>query len=535
MDELVYAIADDMGISPEGVLDYWKEHPLNRIRSIFMKKGITGDMVPFSDYHYFREFIGDWYMYPNTDQVILKSRQIGISTAAQLAALDSATAFEGINIPVVSNQGKNANKFVGEAGDILLHSRYFPILPISKRDIKKESIEFENGSVIQAYTSSPDSLRSGPAFATILDEFAFLPEQERMLKSVKAKHSRGGSVKMISTPLGNDDKFMEWFRKARDGITKKLWYYYPLFPDGSINPEVSLFEQDLPEPICADILLENVEEARLDSIEGFLQEYMCVPFDDARAWYGIDLIKSCWDNDVCEMMRIEALDLINRSGRCYIGIDVAIERDETAIIVIYVKDGIHYLVDMQRTRESYNKQVSLMKRYIDMYQPSMVRNDKTDTLAKAIDRDLTRRYGNLINGLNYTNPEKEDMAVRLKTLMQNRLNGFTPSIVIPNSQDLTTQLHGIKINVTDAGNRQFSGKEKGGLDDIVNALWLAIPPKQPRRQRGPVTKPYTNGPVARRVGSQKKSGNGIAISSINGGVRRPSRGYNTRFRPRVVA
>lgn len=522
-EDLINAISADTGVSVNDVQAYWNEHAFNRISSIFKKKDVVGDLVPFGKYSYLYDFIGDWYAYPNTDQVILKSRQIGVSTGAQLAALDSCIGFEGIHIPVVSNQGKNATKFIGEAGNILKHSPYFPILPVKKRNIKKESIEFDNGSIIQAYSSKPDSLRSGASFATILDEFASLPEQERMLNAVKARHSRGGSIKMISTPLGTDDEFMSWFNKARSGETNKLWYYLPLFPDGSIDPNVSLLEQDLPNPICPDILIDKVEEARLDSIEGFLQEYMCIPLDDSMSFFPVDLIKACWDTGLCEAMRKEALDIAHRPGKCYIGIDVAIERDETAIIVIYSRDGIFYVIDLQRTREDYNSQIALMKQYIDKYQPVSVRNDKTDTMAKAIDRDLTRRYGNLIDGVNYSNSEKEDMAVRLKRLMQNTSNGFTPALRMPNSKDLTTQLHGIKIKVTEAGNRQFTGKDKGGLDDIVNALWLAIPPIQHRRQRAPVTKPYTDTPrtLARKVGGSKRN---VSITTVGGRPLRPRRG-----------
>lgn len=534
-DELVEAIAADMKIRPDDVLDYWSVHPFNRIQSIFKATDITGNNVPFTGYDYFYDFTGDWYRYPDVDQVVLKSRQIGISTVAQLAALDSCIGFFGISIPVVSNQGKNATKFIGEAGNILRSSPYFPILPIKERNIKKESIEFDTGSKMQAYTSSPDSLRSGQAFATILDEFAFLPEQERMLKAVQAKHSRGGSIKMISTPLATDDAFMRWFNDARNGVSGKNWYYLPLFPDNSIDPSVSLFEQELPTPICEDIRLSLVENVRLDSIEGFLQEYMCVPFDDSVAYFPTDLIKACWDNDTCSMMHAEALDIQHRTGRTYIGIDVAIERDETAIVVGYIKNGVCYIIDLQRTQEDYNTQLNLMKGLIDMYQPSSVRNDKTDTMAKAIDRDLRRRYGNLIDGVNYTNSEKEDMAVRLKTRMQNTMNGFTPSIVFPNSHDLTTQLHGIKINVTAAGNRQFSGKDGGGLDDIVNALWLMIPPTEVRRQKAPVTKPYTDHtPLTHQFAKQKRAQKNSGVTIHRTGMH-PRRGYAQRVRGRVVA
>lgn len=538
-DELIYAIADDMQVKPDQLVNWWSEHPFNRISSIFKLKSIDGSLRNFKNYWYFREFIGDWYAFPNIDQIVLKSRQIGISTGAQLPAADTCIAYSKINIPVVSNQGKNSGKFVQDLGDIIHSSPYFDLLPINEHGIMKERIEFENGSVIQAYSSNPDSLRSGPSFVTILDEFAFVPEQERMLKAVSAKHSRGGSIKMISTPLATDDQFMDWFTKAKQGLSNKKFYFYPLFDPALLDPSKSILEQPDLVPICEDIDLERVEQVRLDSVEGFLQEYMCVPLDDSMAFYKTDLIMACWDDEMCERMRIEALDIKNRTGSCYIGIDVAIQRDETAIVVVYVVGGQHFVIDMTRTQAAYNTQLALMVEYIDTYQPSEVRCDMTDTLGKAIERDLRRRYANLIEGIQYTNAEKEDMAVRLKRYMQNTLNGFIPSLKIPSSRDLLTQIHGIKISITAVGNKQFSGKGEEGLDDLTNALWLALPPKIHKRQKSPATKPGGGTRLSNELNQptrlERRTGRDgvITISQVTSRARHPERGrYTAPIRPR---
>lgn len=537
-DELVFAIADDMGVKPENLVAWWGEHPFNRISSVFKLKDLNGDLKRFKDYSYFREFLGDWYAYPNIDQVILKSRQIGISTGAQLGAVDTCIAYSGINVPVVSNQGKNSGKFVQDLGDIIRTSPYFDLLPVTEHGLMKERIEFTNGSVIQAYSSNPDSLRSGPSFVTILDEFAFLPEQERMLKAVAAKHSRGGSIKMISTPLATDDQFMDWFTKAKNGLSTKKFYFYPLFDPALLDPNKSILEQPQLVPICEDIDLERVEQVRLDSVEGFLQEYMCVPLDDSTAYYKTDLIMACWDDDMCERMRLEALDLKNRAGSCYIGIDVAIQRDETAIVVIYVVNGQHFVIDMTRTQADFNEQIRIMARYIDLYQPSAVRCDKTDTLGKAIERDLRRRYANLIEGVQYTNAEKEDMAVRLKRYMQNTLNGFTPSLKIPSSRDLLTQIHGIKITITIVGNKQFSGKGEQGLDDLTNALWLSLPPITYRRLASPATAPgggtRLSQTLAQKARLEQRIGRDgvVTVAQVTSRARHPPRGqYKAPTRP----
>lgn len=481
LSELTNRVLDDKGISEDELTDHWGQSMWNIISDVFMIRSDTGQLVPYTSYPYLVSFIDAGFRYPDNDRVVLKSRQIGMSTGVELESDLSCMVYDDVEISVVSNKFDNAKKLIKACGKMLQNSPYYKYLPIEDRNIKKEIIEFNNGSRIVPYSSRPDSVRSENIKKAFLDEFAFIPNQKEMLDAIQPKTTRGGSVCVLSTPLAIDDEFMGWFNSSYTGENavigpnRKLAWFLPMYDKTEIDVNKSLLEQMDVVRLCMDARVDRMEDVRLDSVERFLQEYMGVPLDDSLAYYSTQLIMSCVDDDACRIKQVEAMDWRNRAGTVRFGIDHALVRDETAISVIYGVGHDYHLIDCVTTREDYEVQLKMIDQMVTQYRPSIIRVDTTGEMGHQIDFDLGKRYKPILDGVKYTNDRKREMAMQLKRYMQNKANNRVPSITLPSDQNVISQIHGIKIEVTENANIKFSGKDGGGLDDIPNSIWLSIP------------------------------------------------------------
>lgn len=481
LSELQNRVLDDKNISETALIEFWGESMWNIISDIFRFRNEKGELVGYTPYPYLISFIDAGFRYPDNDRVVLKSRQIGMSTGVELESDLTALVFDDIEVSLVSNKYENAKKLIRACGNMLKRSKYFPYLPIEERNIKKEAIEFNNGSRIIPYSSRPDSLRSENIKKAFLDEFAFVPNQAEMLAAIQPKTTRGGSICMLSTPLAVDDEFMGTFHASWTGTNavvgnnRKLAWFLPMYEEGMIDLTRSLLEQSDVPRLCMDARLDRIEDIRLDSVERFLQEYMCIPLDDSLAYYPTSLIMSCVDEEACATMQAEALDWRHRPGTVRFGIDHALVRDETAISVLYGTNHNYHLIDCLTTRDDYEDQLSLIDYMVERYRPSIMRVDTTGEMGHQIDVDLSKRHKPIMEGVQYSNDRKREMAMQLKRFLQNKANNRLPSLTLPSDQNVISQLHGIKIEVTAAANIRFTGKDGGGLDDIPNSLWLAIP------------------------------------------------------------
>lgn len=535
LSELTNRVLDDTGLEEKVLLEHWGSSMWNVITDVFRFKNEKGELVEYTPYPYLISFIDAGFRYPDNDRVVLKSRQIGFSTGLELESDLTCLVFDDVEVSLVSNKYENAKKLIRACGNMLKRSPYFEFLPIEERNIKKEAIEFNNGSRIIPYSSRPDSLRSENIKKAFLDEFAFVPNQEEMLAAIQPKTTRGGSICMLSTPLAIDDEFMSTFhasytgQNAIIGPNRKLAWFLPMYQEGTIDLTRSLLEQAEVPRLCMDARLDRIEDIRLDSVERFLQEYMCVPLDDSLAYYPTSLIMGCVDEEACASMQKQALDWRNRPGNVRFGIDHALVRDETAISVLYGTNYDYHLIDCITTRDDYEDQLKLIDWLVEKYRPSLMRVDTTGEMGHQIDVDLSKRHKPIMEGVTYSNDRKKEMAMQLKRFMQNKVNNRVPSITLPSNQDVISQLHGIKIEVTANANIRFSGKDGGGLDDIPNSIWLAIPLDNIGRQDAPAVRyPIQHASNPREGNERTASAYSIKRSPKKSGY------YSSRYQCNVI-
>lgn len=508
-EQLLESVHELTGLDRDTIVKRWRI-PYNMVDDLFSYRNRLGQMVPFTPYQYWQDYvnsaIGDEY----SDLTVLKSRQIGITTSAEIVAILKMMTYYDTEVAVISHMYDKATEFVQEAGNIIQNAAV--PLPFSKKNVQKTKITCDDtGTSLVPYSSKPDSIRGGDAVCVILDEFAFVPYQEETLAAVGPKITRGGQIIMQSTPLRKDDIFMKTFEDMRTGVQPGRALYLPLFDPNEVDYSRAPSEQTCA-PICRDVDMSIIDREWMKSIDRYKQEYMCIPADEVNAYYPYDLIMAC------------TLDKMPHTiGTISMGIDHAIARDETAVYINNELGGANYIVYSEVMQGDYHEQLKAIDAIYSRWRPDRIRADATGEMGKQVEIDLKKRYGYIVEGVTYTNEVKREMALRLKYYMQNTVRGVKPCVHIPSDPELIDQLHSVKIEVTDGGVQRISGKQKGRLDDRVNGLWLTLPDEPYATPAMPVIK--HNPALATRHPDRVDPGIAISIKSTHRTHRR-ERGYS---------
>ena len=177
--------------------------------------------------------------------IVLKGRQIGLSTAVSNYALWLMLFHQDKNILVIAIEEKTAKNLITKvkfAYDNLPSWLKIPLI-----DDNKLSLSFTNGSKIRASTSSPNAGRSEGLSLLILDEAAFIKNAQDIWASAFPTLSTGGKAVIISTPNGLGNFFHQKWIQATDqdsdvSVSEELDDEYalkmnPIKLDWSVHPD----------------------------------------------------------------------------------------------------------------------------------------------------------------------------------------------------------------------------------------------------------------------------------------------------------
>jgi hypothetical protein len=153
--------------------------------------------------------------------IILKSRQMGISTLVAAYALVNMLFKENYKVLVIATTQDVAKNLVHKVKIMCwnLPSWLKPKIV----DDNKLQLSFANGSTIKAVSSSPTAGRSEALSLLIIDEAAFVENIDRIWASAQMTLATGGDAILLSTPNGVDNLFHQlWsdaeIQKAPDGL-----------------------------------------------------------------------------------------------------------------------------------------------------------------------------------------------------------------------------------------------------------------------------------------------------------------------------
>lgn len=202
----------------------------------YIQEPIRGRIL-FDLYKYQEEALKDFENY--NYNVILKGRQIGISTAVACYSLWMMLFHKDKNILVIATKQDTAKNLITKVRFAFDHLPVWLQVPCDENN--KLSLKFKNGSTIKATTAAGDSGRSEALSLLILDEAAFIKNAEEIWVAALPTLSTGGKAVLISTPNGVGNFFHKVYTKAEEGIAEKRgdqdMNFHPIKLDWRVHPK----------------------------------------------------------------------------------------------------------------------------------------------------------------------------------------------------------------------------------------------------------------------------------------------------------
>ena len=165
----------------------------------------------------------------NRFNVILKSRQLGISTLSAGYSLWCMLFHEDKNILVISTKQEVDKNLVTKFR--FMHDNLPSWLKGQTEEDNKLSLRLKNGSQIKATSAAGDAGRSEALSMLIIDEAAFINNVEEIWTSAQSTLSTGGGAIVLSTPNGVGNWFHKIWVQATQGDqwhpTELHWTVHP--------------------------------------------------------------------------------------------------------------------------------------------------------------------------------------------------------------------------------------------------------------------------------------------------------------------
>jgi hypothetical protein len=170
-------------------------------------------LIPFDTYDFQDDCVRDFQK--NRFNIVLKSRQLGLSTVSAAYVVWYAIFKKDKNILVIATKLNTAINFIKKVKTML--DGLPPWLLLTKFEPTKQSIRFDNGSTITAVPTSPDAGRSEALALLIVDEAAFIRDFDEIWTSLYPTLSTGGSAIILSTPNGVGGQYYKLWTEAESG------------------------------------------------------------------------------------------------------------------------------------------------------------------------------------------------------------------------------------------------------------------------------------------------------------------------------
>lgn len=424
---------------------------------------------------FFLPYQAAWIRDNSRLKLMEKSRQIGLSwsTAYALVRRMSITGGSGLDAWVSSRDDLQARLFKEDCNHFasLLHTACRDLgqaVIDDQRGISAYVLHMASGRRIHSMSSNPDA-QAGKRGDRILDEFALHPDPRKLWSIAYPGITWGGQMEIISTHRGSQNYFNLLVQEIREGGNPKgISLHRVTLQDALDQGFLSKLKQKLPK----DDPRQDMDEADyFDFIragcadeESFLQEYMCVPADDASAFISYDLL------DACTMPRGEAWETeLDPEATYYMGVDVGRRHDLT---VMYLVEAIgtqritRRIIEMQNA--TFAEQAAVLDKYAAMPWVKRICMDATG-IGMQLAEDAHTRHGAKVEQITFTAGVKEDLALTLRRAMEDS------ALRIPPLPALAADLRSIRKETTSAGNVRYVGERTAdGHADRFWALALSL-------------------------------------------------------------
>lgn len=447
------------------------------------------------------------------------SRQTGKSFVGTLGPVDDCNSRK-TDWLFLSRGERQSKKLIAEAKK---HARAYRVATEEiegiyegdDKDYKILELRFPNGSSISGLPANPDTARGWSA-NVLLDEFAFHKDSRAIWTALYPTITRGYRLDVLSTPNGKNNKFYELESNPR--FSKHVVDIYAAVAGG-----LDLRGED-GQVITPDELIEAMGDE-----EAAAQEYLVQYLDEATAYLTYDLITECEDPEIdsvpgwadilqeqaktaYEYMRAsnesgaqalatsaqETVASLHYNNELFAGMDVGRKRDLT---VIWIDEKIGRLTKtvavIELRRAPFYQQEFIIKAILSIPQLRRFCGDQSG-LGMQLMESAALRYSHKVEGVDFTSANKEELATKLKTSLEDHRR------IIPAEPTIRNSLHSVRRYSTATGHFRFDAER---TDEIGHAdhFWAAALAEL--AASGPTGKPsYEGFPDSQRAAAFAQEG-----------------------------
>ena len=186
-------------------------------------------LIPFKTFPFQDDCVKDFN--EHRFNIILKSRQLGLSTLAAAYAVWQACFYKEKNILIIATKLAVAQNFIRKVKTYIKSMPHWLLIPQITAN-NKQQVEFSNGSQIKAVPTSEDAGRSEALSLLIVDEAAFVRNFDELWMGLYPTLSTGGRAILLSTPNGVGGQYHELYSKAEKNENefnpiKLMWDVHP--------------------------------------------------------------------------------------------------------------------------------------------------------------------------------------------------------------------------------------------------------------------------------------------------------------------
>lgn len=426
---------------------------------------------------YFLPYQAAWWRDPARLRICQKSRQIGLSYVDSYDSVVKAALVNGRDVWVMSRDEAQAKQYIRYCkrwADILHRAAadfgqsVFACEPA--RAAKVQALTFASGFSVYALSSNPDAI-VGKTGHVKLDEFALHKDQRTLYAVAKPVIQWGGTLSIISTHRGIGTVFNEIITDIRERDNRMGWSLHTIPVQTAVEQglverinAVNATRSGLAAPAGSD-LAPAPEQARqawlarqraecIDE-EQWLQEYCCIPANEAAAFIPYDLINACTEPGCLK----DYSYLAQCSNSLYLGLDVARKKD---LCVLDVGERIGDVVWDRLRIELLNRPFAEIEeelyRLLRLRQVKRVCIDATGIGAQLAER-ASARFGYKVEPITFTARVKEDLAVSFKVDLEKR------QLRLADDDQLRADLRGIRKKTSASGNSRYAGEIEGSHCD----------------------------------------------------------------------
>ena len=185
--------------------------------------------IPFDLYDFQEKTVNEFQR--ERFNIILKARQLGISTITAGYSLWLMTFHQDKNVLVIATKQEVAKNLVTKIR--VMHANLPSWLKQKCVEDNKLNLRYMNGSQVKAVSSGPEAARSEALSLLILDEAAFIDKIDDIWTASQQTLTTGGSCIALSTPNGVGNWFHKTWVEAEEGrgLFNDIKLHWTVHPD----------------------------------------------------------------------------------------------------------------------------------------------------------------------------------------------------------------------------------------------------------------------------------------------------------------